>query len=61
MAGDREVLIRTGELLEHPISLQADPRFLERPNYDITFRVQALDDKSILVEEDNRFISPVKR
>ncbi|MDO6563493.1 cytochrome c oxidase accessory protein CcoG [Amphritea sp. 1_MG-2023] len=61
MAGERVVSIRSGELLDYPISLQADPRFLERPNYDIIFRVQALDDKSILVEEDNRFIGPVKR
>jgi hypothetical protein len=45
----------------HPISLQADPRFLDRPNYDITFKVQALDDPSIVVNEENRFISPVKR
>ena len=61
MSGDSEVMIRSGELLDHPISLQADPRYLERSNYDVMFRVQALDDKDILVEEENRFIGPSKR
>jgi len=55
------VTIRSGELLDYPVSLHADPRFLERPNYDIMFKVQALDDESILIEEENRFIGPGKR
>ncbi|MEH6579198.1 MAG: cytochrome c oxidase accessory protein CcoG [Amphritea sp.] len=58
LIGTNEVEIQPGELLDYPVRLQADPRFLERPNYDIIFRVQALDDESILLEQENRFIGP---
>lgn len=61
MLADPEITIRSGELLEYPVSLQADPRFLERPNYDIIFKVQALDDPEIIIEEENRFIGPATR
>ncbi|WP_286237704.1 cytochrome c oxidase accessory protein CcoG [Neptuniibacter halophilus] len=59
--GDTQVTIRSGELLDLPIRLQIDPRYLDRSNTNIRFRVQALDDPSILIEEENRFIGPAPK
>ncbi|WP_136679463.1 cytochrome c oxidase accessory protein CcoG [Neptunomonas sp. XY-337] len=55
------VTIKSGELLDYPIRVHVDPNQLERANYNITFTVQALDDESILVIEENRFIGPAPR
>ncbi|SEF75439.1 cytochrome c oxidase accessory protein CcoG [Marinobacterium lutimaris] len=54
------VNIAAGELLEYPVRLQMDPADIEKPNYDIKFTVEATDDSSITVTEDNRFIGPAR-
>ncbi|MBR9882128.1 MAG: cytochrome c oxidase accessory protein CcoG, partial [Oceanospirillales bacterium] len=52
------VSIAAGELLDYPVRAQMDPADIELPNYDIQFTVEALDNPSITVTEDNRFIGP---
>jgi len=61
LVGDDIVTIKSGELLDHPIRLQIDPKYISKPNYDISFKVQALDDESIVIDEENRFIGPAPR
>lgn len=58
LATEPVVTIDAGELLDYPVRLQLDPGDLERPNHDIQFQVQALDNPSISVTEENRFIGP---
>jgi cytochrome c oxidase accessory protein FixG len=58
LATDAIVSIDAGELLDYPIRLHMNPADLERANYDIELTVEALDDPSISVTEENRFIGP---
>ncbi|MGB0467704.1 MAG: cytochrome c oxidase accessory protein CcoG [Pontibacterium sp.] len=61
LMGETLFTIKSGELLDHPVRLQIDPKYLSKPNYDIKFKVQALDAETIVVEEENRFIGPAPR
>jgi len=61
LIGASQVKIQSGELLDHPVRLQIEPKYLSKANYDIKFRVEALDDDSIVIEEENRFIGPAPR
>ncbi|MGB0733482.1 MAG: cytochrome c oxidase accessory protein CcoG [Pontibacterium sp.] len=61
LLGTSEVTIEGGKLVTVPLRLQLDPKYINQPNYDVTFNVQALDDPQINSEVVNRFISPVSR
>lgn len=61
MIGDSLVYIKSGELLDHPVRLQIDPKYLSQPNYDIKFKVEAIGNDAIMLEEENRFIGPAPR
>lgn len=61
LIGDEIVTIKSGELLDHPVRLQIEPKYISKPNYDIKFKVEALDNSSIVIEEENRFIGPAPR
>ncbi|MBV1786494.1 cytochrome c oxidase accessory protein CcoG [Marinobacterium sp. D7] len=52
------VSIAAGELLDYPVRVHMDPAEIELPNYDISFTVEALENPSIRITEDNRFIGP---
>jgi cytochrome c oxidase accessory protein FixG len=55
------VKISAGELLDYPIRIHVDPASLSKPTYDIEITVEAIDNPSISITEDNRFIGPAPR
>lgn len=55
------VTIKAGELLDYNIRIHVKKENIKRPNYDIQINVQALDNDSISITEDNRFIGPAPR
>ena len=52
--------VPAGEVLSQAVSLQADPYVLDKPNYEIFFSIQALDDPALLRREPARFIGPAE-
>ena len=58
LVGATEVRVEAGELYDHTIFIQVDPRALERPNYEIEFEVTAVNDESISATSESRFIGP---
>lgn len=60
LVGATEVRVKAGELYDHTIYVEADPRALEKPNYTIEFEVSAVDDASIRATSESRFIGPVQ-
>lgn len=61
LVNDPVVTIKAGELLDYPIRIVVSPDSLEKPNYDILIKVQALDNESISISEENRFIGPLPK
>ncbi len=55
------VTIKAGELLDYNIRIHLDKANIKRPNYDIQIKVEALDNNSISITEENRFIGPAPR
>ena len=58
LVGAPEVRVEAGELYDHTLYIEVDPRALERPNYTIEFEVIAVDDESIRATSESRFIGP---
>ncbi|MFW1676253.1 cytochrome c oxidase accessory protein CcoG [Pontibacter sp. JAM-7] len=58
LIGKSEVLISAGELLDLPVRLDIDPRYLETANTKIMFTVTAVDEPDISITEESRFIGP---
>jgi len=58
LVGDTEVRVKAGELYDHTIYVEIDPRALEKPNYPIEFEVTAVGDESISASSESRFIGP---
>jgi len=58
LQSESRVSIAAGELLVYPVRVQMDPADIELSNYDIEFTVEALDNPSIRITEENRFIGP---
>lgn len=58
---DPVVSIRAGELLDYPIRIHVDPADLKQGNHTIMITVEALDNSSIKISEENRFIGPAPR
>ncbi|HSG02372.1 MAG TPA: cytochrome c oxidase accessory protein CcoG [Marinobacterium sp.] len=58
LVGATEVRVEAGELLDHTLFIEVDPRALERPNYKIEFEVTSIDDDSISATSESRFIGP---
>lgn len=57
--GDRVVKVLVGELFEHNLSIEIDPREMTKANYAINFIVTALDDSGVEAESESRFIGPM--
>ena len=55
------VTIKSGELLDLPVRITVAPRYLSKANNTILFKVEALDNQSISIEEENRFIGPAPK
>jgi len=58
MVTSSELSVGAGQLIDIPVRLQIDPKWLSRPNYEIHFRVEAEDDAAINLETESRFIGP---
>lgn len=56
--GDTIVTIKAGELLDHPMRVAMEPKYLNKTNYLIHFKVQSVDKPDIIIEEESRFIGP---
>ncbi|WP_299177432.1 cytochrome c oxidase accessory protein CcoG [uncultured Neptuniibacter sp.] len=59
--GEEIITIKSGELLDLPIRINVPARYIDKANNTILFRVQAVDNPSILIEEENRFIGPAPK
>lgn len=60
VVGNTEVFARAGELAEKTLHIDVDPRALERPNYSIEFKAEALSDESVVATSESRFIGPTQ-
>jgi cytochrome c oxidase accessory protein FixG len=60
LADQATVTVRSGEVVELPVRLQADPNSLTQRSTPVTFTLQATDDVSMRVDESARFIGPRK-
>ncbi|MAY41317.1 MULTISPECIES: cytochrome c oxidase accessory protein CcoG [unclassified Neptuniibacter] len=56
--GKEIVTIKSGELLDLPIRISIKTKYLSSANNTILFEVEALDNPSISIKEENRFIGP---
>ncbi|PTQ88501.1 cytochrome c oxidase accessory protein CcoG [Agitococcus lubricus] len=56
-----EIKIHAGEVLSLPVTLQADPGYLEKSNYDIEFEVIDVNNPNIHAETESRFLAPASR
>ena len=52
--------VSTGQVLEMPLQLSADPDTLHTTSINLTLSVQATDDASISTESEGRFIGPLE-
>lgn len=52
------VAVSPGEVIEVPVTLQADPAALRERSTDIRFILQAHDDAELKIEEESRFLGP---
>lgn len=56
-----QITIKAGELLNYPIRIHVAPEKLKHSNQPIEISIQALDDPSIQVSEENRFLGPLPK
>jgi cytochrome c oxidase accessory protein FixG len=59
--GDDRVEVKGGEVYSDLVRLKLDPGFLQEPNSDIYFKVQAIDNPALTSEQVSRFIGPSVR
>ncbi|MFT6352574.1 MAG: polyferredoxin [Neptuniibacter pectenicola] len=59
--GDEVVMIKSGELLDLPVRITIPAKYLSKANNNILFEVEALDNPSISIKEENRFIGPAPK
>lgn len=59
--GKEIVTIKSGELLELPIRISIETKYLSSANNTILFEVEAVDNPSISIKEENRFIGPAPK
>lgn len=59
MISEAEISVSAGELLTYPVRLQIAPDELPGRNSDILFKVEALENSSIVTETESRFLGPI--
>jgi len=59
--GKEVVTIKSGELLDLPVRIRIATKYLSKANNNILFEVEALDNASIAIKEENRFIGPAPK
>lgn len=52
------IIVASGSVLSYPIRLQVDPENLKATSTEVMFYLNAIDDDSLSVEEDGRFLGP---
>lgn len=53
------IVVEAGGVLNYPIRIQANPDKLKQASTELTFYLNAIDDDSLAIEEDGRFLGPV--
>ncbi|MBY4677812.1 cytochrome c oxidase accessory protein CcoG [Marinobacterium arenosum] len=61
LIGDELIRVKTGELADHSVRLQIEPKYLDQANTNVNFSITAEADSSISTTEENRFIGPAPR
>lgn len=56
--GNSVIQVPVGELYEHTLSLEIDPKEMTKANYGIEFIVTATDDSGVEAKSESRFIGP---
>ena len=52
------IVVDSGTVLNYPIRIQADPEKLKAASTELIFYLNAIDDDSLAIEEDGRFLGP---
>lgn len=58
---DENFISMTGRVMEKVVRIQVQPSELKKAGYNITFRLQAVDQPELTVNEKGRFIGPISR
>jgi cytochrome c oxidase accessory protein FixG len=58
-ARDARIFVKSGAVYDLPVSVRADPEDLPARSTDITFNLTALEDASLSITEQSRFLGPV--
>ena len=58
---DKKLIAVSGTVMEKVVRIEVDPTMLNKAGYDITFRLQAVDQPSLTINEKGRFIGPLRR
>lgn len=56
---NKAIMVDSGAVLHYPIRIQVDPEKLKTASTELIFYLNAIDDDSLSVEEDGRFLGPV--
>ncbi len=57
----KNIFVQSGEVVEVPVRVQVDPYDLEKRSSELSFEIYAMDDETLKVSEDARFIGPVPK
>jgi cytochrome c oxidase accessory protein FixG len=58
MISSAEINVKAGELLTYPVRLQIEPSGLQQANTPFSFHIEAIDNPSIRIETESRFLGP---
>lgn len=58
LLGTTEISVKAGELAEQPVRLNIPPKYMDKTNYGILFKLESLEDDNIVIEQESRFIGP---
>jgi len=58
MISPSAVTVQAGELLTYPVRVQIEPGQLSQANTSFSFTVEAVEDSSIRIETESRFLGP---
>ena len=58
---DKKLIAVSGKVMEKVVRIEVDPVMLNKAGYDIKFRLQAVDQPSLTINEKGRFIGPLRR
>lgn len=53
-----ELIVDSGNVLHYPVRLRADPDNLKKASTEIMFKLKSIDNDSLSIEEDGRFLGP---